>query len=102
MKMTIKDRIVVVDLLPEQGGMIDMILAKSVSDKVALTAREITDFSVVQEGNSVKWDQTKDTGVEICFEASEVEMLKKRVQELDEQKSITMRTFDLCMKIKDL
>lgn len=91
-----------VDLLPEQGGMIDMILVKSISDKVALTAKEITDFSVVQEGNSVKWDQSKDTGVEIGFEMSEIELLKRRVQELDASKSITMRTFDLCLKIKEL
>lgn len=91
-----------VDLLPEQGGMIDMILVKSISDKVALTAKEITDFSVVQEGNSVKWDQSMDTGVEIGFEMSEIELLKRRVQELDASKSITMRTFDLCLKIKEL
>ena len=102
MNLTIKDRIIMVDLLPEQGGMIDMILVKSISDKVALTAKEITDFSVVQEGNSVKWDQSKDTGVEIGFEMSEIELLKRRVQELDVSKSITMRTFDLCLKIKEL
>ncbi len=102
MNLTIKDRIIMVDLLPEQGGMIDMILVKSISDKVALTAKEITDFSVVQEGNSVKWDQSKDTGVEIGFEMSEIELLKRRVQELDASKSITMRTFDLCLKIKEL
>ena len=102
MNLAIKDRIVMIDLLPEQGGMIDMILIKSISDKVALTAKEITDFSVVQEGNSVKWDQSKDTGVEIHFEMSEIELLKRRVEELDKSKSITMRTFDLCLKIKDL
>ena len=102
MNLTIKDRIIMVDLLPEQGGMIDMILVKSISDKVALTAKEITDFSVVQEGNSVRWDQSRDTGVEIGFEMSEIELLKRRVQELNASKSITMRTFDLCLKIKEL
>lgn len=44
MKLTVKDRIVMIDLLPEQGGMIDMILVKSISSKVALTAKEITVF----------------------------------------------------------
>ena len=102
MNLTIKDRIIMVDLLPEQGGMIDMILVRSISDRVALTAKEITDFSVVQEGNSVRWDQSKDSGVEIDFEMSEIELLKRRVQELDASKSITMRTFDLCLKIKEL
>lgn len=102
MELTVKDRIVMIDLLPEQGGIIDMILVKSISSKVALTAKEITDFSVKQEGNSVKWDQSKDMGVEIGFEMSEIELLKRRVQELDESKNITMRMFDLCLKIKEL
>lgn len=88
------------ELFPERGGMLEMILVKSIADKVALTSKEITDFSIVQEGDSIKWNQSKDTGVEIDFEKSEIELLKKQVQEMDDNKNITMRTFDLCMKIK--
>ena len=88
------------ELFPERGGMLEMIIVKSIADKVALTSKEITDFSIVQEGDSIKWNQSKDTGVEIEFEKSEIELLKKQVQEMDDNKNITMRTFDLCMKIK--
>lgn len=88
------------ELFPERGGMLEMILVKSITDKVTLTSKEITDFSIVQEGDSIKWNQSKDTGVEIEFEKSEIELLKKQVQEMDDNKNITMRTFDLCMKIK--
>lgn len=88
------------ELFPERGGMLEMILVKSIADKVALTSKEITFFSIVQEGDSIKWNQSKDTGVEIEFEKSEIELLKKQVQEMDDNKNITMRTFDLCMKIK--
>lgn len=102
MKLNVRERIAMLDLLPEQGGMIDMILVRSISEKVALTAKDITDFSVKQEGNSVTWDQAKDTGIEIDFEESEMELLKGQVKELDENKRVTMRTFDLCMKIKSL
>lgn len=90
------------ELFPERGGILEMILVKSITDKVALTSKEITDFSIVQEGDSIKWNQSKDTGVEIEFEKSEIELLKKQVQEMDDNKNITMRTFDLCMKIKGL
>lgn len=100
MILTIRDRIVMPELFPERGGMLEMILVKSIADKVALTSKEITDFSIVQEGDSIKWNQSKDTGVEIEFEKSEIELLKKQVQEMDDNKNITMRTFDLCMKIK--
>lgn len=102
MILTIKDRIVIPELFPERGGILEMILVKSIADKVALTSKEITDFSIVQEGDSIKWNQSKDTGVEIEFEKSEIELLKKQVQEMDDNKNITMRTFDLCMKIKGL
>lgn len=102
MNLTVKDRIVIADLLPEQGGMIDMILAKSIVDKTSLTARDVDCFNVKQTENSVTWDQAKDTGVEISFEQSEIELLKKQVKEFDEKKQITMRIFDLCKKISEI
>lgn len=101
-KLTVKDRIVMGEVLPEQGGMLDMILAKSISDKTTLTAREITLFGVEQEGTTLKWDQEKDTGVEMPFEVAEVDLLKRRLKELDESKSINSRIFDLCLKIREL
>lgn len=102
MRLTIKDRLVLPDILPEQGGMLDMILVRSIIGKIVLTAKEITDFEVEQEGNSLKWNMEKDTGVEICFEPSELELLKARYHRLDEEKSVTSRIFDLCLKLKEL
>lgn len=90
------------DILPAQGGMLDMILVKSIQDKVTLTAAEITEMDVKQIDNSITWNTDKDTGTEIPFEASEVELLKSQIRKLDEEKGITSRTLELCLKIKDL
>lgn len=102
MILTVKDRIVIADLLPESGGMIDMILSKSIVDKTSLTAKDVDNFNVKQSENSVTWDQSKDTGVEISFEQSEIELLKRQVKEFDSNKRITMRIFDLCKKISEI
>lgn len=101
MILTLRDRIVMPDLLPEQGGMIEMILSNSILKKVELSAKDIKTYAIQQEGNTIKWNQSIDTSTEIDFETSEIELLKKQVQEMDANKRITMRTFDLCMKIKD-
>lgn len=102
MILTLKDRLTIPNLLPISGGMIEMILVKSISDKIALTPGDIETYGVKQEDDIIKWDSSKDTGVEIGFAASEIELLKKQVQEMDANKNITMQTFDLCMKIKNL
>ncbi len=102
MKLTVKDRIIIPELLPTQGGMVDMILVKSISDKVAITAKDVTDLDITQDGTTVTWNQSKDSGVEINFERSEIDLLKKQIKDLDDSKKITMRIFDLCMKIREM
>lgn len=106
MKLTVKDRLVIGDLLPERGSMLDMILARSITEKTRITAKDITELEIKTDARDGKefmsWNVEKDTGIEIEFEKAEVEMLKKRVGVLDKEEGVTERTFDLCLMIRDL
>lgn len=102
MILTIKDRVIIPELLPEQGSMLEMIIVNSINKKVMFTPREITEFELTQEGESLKWNTEKNTDVEVFFEESEINLLKERYKKLDEEKRISRRTFDLCMKISNL
>ena len=102
MKLTIKDRIVLPEILPQQGNMIEMLVADSITKKTRFTAREVTDFKLCQKGETLTWDENVDTDVEIDFEQSEVNLLKEQLRKLDEEKRISNRIFGLCVKIRDL
>lgn len=101
MKLTITDRFIIPEILPESGDMIEMLLVKSIQEKVELTVRELEEWNVRQEDNLILWDQKKACDKEIHFENSELTLLKKQVEELDKEKKITSRIIDLCVRIKN-
>lgn len=103
MNLTVKDRILLPEILPESGNMVEMILVKSIQQKVTITAKEIDYYKIhVNENGNTTWNGEKDTGTDIKFENSEIEILKSAYNKLDSEKKITSRNFDLCLKLKEL
>ena len=103
MILSIEDRVVIMnDVLPEQGNILEMILVKSINKKVEFTPKEITDFNLKQNGRNLTWNGTVNTDVEVCFEESEINLLKEQYKKFDEEKRISVRMFDLYLKIKEL
>ena len=102
MKLSITERLIIPDLLPESGGMIDMLLAKSIREKTELTASEISAWNVRQESDKILWDGVKACDKEIQFESSELTLLKNQIDKLDKEQKITNRIIDLCVKIRNV
>lgn len=103
MNLTIKDRILIPEILPESGDMVEMILVRSIQKKVEITAKDIDYYEIkTNESGNTQWNGSKDTGVDIEFENSEIEILKRSFQKLNDEKKINNRNFDLCLKLKEL
>lgn len=103
MNLTIKDRILIPEILPESGDMVEMILVRSIQKKVEITAKDIDYYEIkTNESGNTQWNGSKDKGVDIEFENSEIEILKRSFQKLNDEKKINNRNFDLCLKLKEL
>lgn len=102
MKLTIKERVVLGEILPQQGNMIEMILSSSIRKKAEFTPREITEFNLKQDGGNLTWDGSVDSDVEVFFEESEINLLKEQYKKFDEEKRVSDRMVDLFLKIRDL
>lgn len=105
MKLSVTERIILPGLLPEQGSMVNMLLAKHIREKIEFTSVEIENFSLKgkeqEDGStSFKWDPQKAIDVEFHFEKSEVDFLKEQVDRLDKEGNVTSQNLDLCVKIK--
>jgi|GEM_PF-1226631 hypothetical protein len=106
MKLSVAERIILPGLLPEQGSMVKMLLAKHIREKIEFTSGEIGSLNLKgeeQEDGSThfKWDPQKAIDVEFCFEKSEIDFLKEQVDRLDTEGNITSSNLDLCLKIKE-
>lgn len=104
MKLTIYERFILKEILPDHGTMLQMIMMESIRTKTQITVKDIDKYSIKDnaETGNVDWNTSIDTGEEFELDPAEIEFLKNRYKELDERGEITIRTFSLCKKIRDL
>ena len=103
LELFIKDRMAVMGMLPAQGDLITMTLAKDIRTKTELKQEEFKKYNIRDRADGkpgLMWDIEKK-GVSITFSSAEVELLKSRIAELDKKKEITEEMLEVCMLIRD-
>lgn len=104
MKLTIYERFILEEILPDHGTMLQIITMQSIRNKTKITVKDIAKYSIkdnTKTGN-IDWDRSIDNGEEFDLDPAEIEFLKNRYKELDERGEITVRILSLCKKIRDL
>ena len=100
MKLTVLERIVILNLLPTEGDFLTL--------RVCQEARELLEFPVdeqrevelvVQEDKRVHWNAEKDPKKDINLSQSALDIIIKRLKELDESKKLDNETFPLYEKL---
>lgn len=104
MKLTIFERFILEEIMPDHGTMLQMITMQSILSKTQITTKDIKKYSIKDNTKTGKldWNVSIDNGEEFEMDPVEVEFLKNRYKELDERGEITIRIFSLCKKIRDL
>lgn len=110
--LSIRDRIVLPNLLPQQEGLLAMKISKEIRKKVELSVKELT---------AVKWTEMKDPGgnptgramwsdslaeklgyKKVHFSKAEIDMLKQQVKKLDSEKRVSPEMLDLAILIDEI
>ena len=109
MKFNAGELVGIEGLLPAKANIVDQITAKSIRGKVELSAAdaEAVGLNVRQREDgklSIRMNAEKAAAFvrEVEFNAGEVELLKRRVGEIDGKKEVTSDQVDLLLKIRDL
>ncbi|MCK9626543.1 MAG: hypothetical protein M0R23_08830 [Bacteroidales bacterium] len=100
MKNTIKDRLAISSLLPREGDMVTLILARDIKKKVDLTQELMKEVNFRAEGNNFIWNEEKEPA-DIIFTEAEINLLKKKIQELEKSKKLLLENLDLYKKINE-
>lgn len=125
MKLFIKDRMMLMQVLPEAGNLADMLMVRKLQEKVGLTAKDHEKFklrvgtkpcecAVGGQANSecpickgkgevpvegtVQWDQKKDQGLDIEFRGPETALIVQALKKLDAEGKLTLQFVDICEK----
>lgn len=102
--LSVKERILLTQLLPIRGGLIEIRLTKDLADKNQFTLKEIEEFGLKDGSNgSIVSTNTKafrDTDIEIS--TAQVRILKASIERLNMEQNITADMLPLIDKINDL
>jgi len=106
MKLGVKDRLMIAQLLPREGNLIAQRIMRDISQKTELSQEEMDGVGMKSlPTGGVTWDDKLEKFLgQKTFKFTDAEMgfLKDRVKKLDEEKKVTRDTFLLCERIHNL
>ena len=97
----VQNRLVILNsILPSQGNIITLTVAKDISEKVSFTQADTKKYNIrlVKDGQ-LSFD---DTGSKkVSFSSAEIELMKTQIADLDTAKKITPNMLSTCLLIRD-
>jgi len=107
LKLNLKERMESIALIPTEGNRIDLKLFKSIEDILDWSLEEIEKYKLTFTGTAnggvhVSWDKRTDLPevFELTFNSTQIDLLKRRIAELDSQKKIPYLLLDFCEKVE--
>ena len=103
MKLGIKERILVMGMMPQNGKLQDMVEILDLTKKVKIGIEEAGEIQMQEfEDGRISWDRTKDVEKEVELTADQVKILKDASKKLDEEGKVDLMNLELCLKINSL
>jgi hypothetical protein len=98
MILSVKDRLMLLDVLPKTGDLITLQISQRAATAVSLTQDDIDTFGITSGDGAVRWDESKDTGVEVEIEPAAVDLVAKELKSMNEKRTLTIDHLGLCSK----
>ena len=99
----IKERLILLQILPTQGSLSEMVEIMDLAKQLKLNDEEknLVSFNEDSKGN-ITWDINKDPNIDITISSDMIKILKETINKLDKDKKITPQLVDLAIKITKL
>lgn len=101
-ELGIKDRLVIISILPATGSLQDMVDTFEMIKILRFTNEEKEECSYREVNGKVEWDITKDIPKEFTLSFEQITLLKEVVKEMSTNKQIDLNNLDTCLKINKL
>lgn len=95
MKLNIKNRLLLIGMLPQQGSLSEMVDIYDLVRDLKLSDEEKGAISYIENDNYVKWDFDKDPNKDINISSSQMKIIKKTIDRLDKENKITLEIIPL-------
>lgn len=99
MLLSLRERLVLVRVLPVEGSLLTMKVVTALRDDLLPTEQERVDWKIIEsEDGVIRWGPGLPQDVEIHVPLPVVGIITEALQELDKQKKLTAEHLSLCEK----
>ena len=103
MKLNIKNRLILLQILPSKGNLSDMVEVMELAKKLKLSDEEQELISYkIDDSNNFYWDPDKDFEKDFELNSDKIKILKDTINKLDEENNIPLFLVDLALQIKNI
>jgi hypothetical protein len=91
MELTVRDRLMVSRLLPNEGDARTIKIIRKLNDDLGFNEEEVKEFEIVtsEGGHTITWNAAKDRAIEIPIGEVATEIIVDALKKLDETKKLT-------------
>ncbi len=89
MLLTVKERILLVQVLPKEGDVFTQRIVRDLRSKIGLSEEDWKTYDIVNVDGRVQWNPAKDIGVEYTFGTKATEIIVTALSDLDKMKKVS-------------
>lgn len=103
MKLNIKNRLILLQILPNKGNLSDMVEVMDLAKQLKLSdkEKELINYKI-DDSDNIYWDSNKDFEKDFDLNSDKIKILKETINKLDSEKEIPLVLVDLALEIKNL
>lgn len=99
MKLNIKERLIIPNILPREGDYTTLIIKKDLLDKIKINQDDISEFEIRITGEEIQWNTDKEKEIDVELSELEIKLITDSLKELDKQKKLNDETALIYKKI---
>lgn len=101
MKLNVQDRLILVNVVPEKGTFTTMTIVEELKAKFYPSEKEIKEFDIKHEGNSIMWNKKGAEDKEIPLTESQLNLILDQFEKLSKTESLDYNTYLVYKKLKN-
>lgn len=101
MLLTIKDRLMIINMLPSEGSLSDMTEIYDLVRELRIEDVEKDYINYREENGSIKWDASKAKEKEVNLTSAQKRILDTTIAKLDKNNQIGLNQVETIIKIKN-
>ena len=99
--MTIKERLSLLQILPTQGSISEMVDVYDLARELKLSDEEKRQVEYIESGSNIKWNYEEDPNKQIVISSDQYKIIMNQINNLDKQKQIPLSMIELIIYLKD-